>query len=119
VSSTTVRNIGIVLVLAVAVFALPGGGSGADTVMALISIAFSLGIWLLLMTQYREHRMTIFALGDQYRGILYASLASILFLGAAADKWFKTGPLTVLWLLILGAAVYGLVSTFRHWRAYI
>lgn len=115
----TVRNIGIILLIAVAVFALPGGGSGAAVVRALISIAFALGIWLFLMTMYREHRMTIFSLGDQYRAILYGSLAAILFLGASADKFFDSGPLTVLWLAILGAAVYGFVATYRHWRAYV
>lgn len=117
-SSTTARNIAIILVLAVAVFALPGGGTGAEVLMALISIAFMVGIWLLLMSLYREHRMTIFGLGDQYRLILYASLASVLFLGAAAGKWWDSGPLTVLWLVIFGAAIYGLVATFRHWRSY-
>lgn len=117
-NAKTARNIGIVLVAAVAVYALPGGGTGADVLLALISIAFLVAIWLLLMTLYREHRMTIFGLGDQYRGILYASLAAILFLGASAQKWWDSGPLTVVWLAILGGAVYGLVATYRHWRTY-
>ena len=116
---TTLRNIGIILLLALAVFALPGGGTGAAIVSALIGIAFSLAIWLFLRQMYRENRMTIFALGDRYRGILYASLAAALFLGASAQRWWDSGPLTVLWLVILGSAIYGLVATFRHWRAYV
>jgi hypothetical protein len=119
VSSTTLRNIGIILLLALAVFALPGGGTGASIVSALIGIAFSVAIWMFLMRSYREHRMTIFALGDQHRGILYASLAALMFCGASAQKWWQNGPLTVLWLVLAGAAVYGLVTTYRHWRAYV
>ena len=117
-SGTTARNLGIILLLALAVFALPGGRTGAGIISALIGIAFSVGIWLFLMRMYRENRMTIFSLGDRYRLILYASLAALLFVGAAAARWWDSGPLTALWLLMLGAAIYGLVATFRHCRAY-
>ncbi len=118
-NSTALRNIGIILVLALAVFALPGGGTGAAIIAALIGIAFSVAIWFFLMRMYREHRMTIFALGDRYRAIFYGSLAGILFAGAAARRWWDTGALTLLWFVLLGAAVYGLVATYRHWRAYV
>jgi hypothetical protein len=118
VSTPTLRNIGIILLLTLAVFALPGGNTGAGIVSALIGIAFSVGIWLFLMRMYRENRMTIFGLGDRFRGIFYASCAALLFAGAAASKWWDTGALTVLWFALFGAAVYGLVATYRHWRAY-
>jgi len=115
---SALRNVGIVLLLAVAVFALPGGGTAAGVISALIGIAFAVGIWLFLHHMYREHRMTIFGLGDRVRGVFYASLAALLFAGAAASEWFETAPLTLLWFVLLGAAVYGLVATWRHWRAY-
>ena len=117
-SATTLRNIGIILLLALAVFALPGGGTGAAIVGALIGIAFSVAIWFFLMRMYREHRMTIFALGDKYRAVLYGSLAALLFAGASAARWWDSGGLTVLWLVMLAACIYGLVATFRHWREY-
>jgi hypothetical protein len=113
-----VRNVGIILLLAVAVYALPGGGTGADIVGAFISILFAIGIWFFLMRMYREHRTTIFALGDRFRGIFYASLAGLLFAGASARQWWDSGGLTVLWFVLLGSCVYGLVATYRHWRAY-
>ena len=116
--SSPVRNVGIVLLLALAVYALPGGGTGAEVIQTLISIAFAVAIWFFLMRMYREHRTTIYGLGDRFRGVFYASLAALLFAGAAAGEWFDSGPLTVAWLVMLGAAIYGLVATFRHWRAY-
>jgi hypothetical protein len=119
VSTSTLRNIGIILVLALAVFALPGGGTGAAIVSALIGIAFSVAIWFFLMRMYRENRMTIFALGDKYRAIFYASLGGLLFAGAAARRWWNEGALTVVWFALAAAAVYGLVLTYRHWRAYV
>ena len=119
VNTTAVRNIGIILLLALAVFALPGGGTGAAIVSALIGIAFSVAIWFFLMRMYREHRMTIFALGDRYRAIFYGSAAGLLFAGASADRWWNTGPLTLAWFIVVGAAIWGLVATFRHWREYV
>ena len=101
-----------------AVFALPGGGTGAGVVSALIGIAFSVGIWLFLMRMYTENRMTIFGLGDKFRLIFYASLAGLLFAGAAAEQWWDNGALTVAWFLLMAACIYGLVATYRHWRAY-
>ena len=119
-SATALRNIGIILVLAVAVWLLPGGGTAAGVISSLLGVAFAVGIWLILMRLYREHRLTIYGLGDQYRGVLYASLAALLFAGAAAgrDQWFGNPGLTLLWFVVLGAAVFGLVRTWRHWREY-
>ena len=57
-------------------------------------------------------------LGDTFRPLLYASLAALLFAGAAAGRWWDSGPLTVLWLVVFAAGIYGLVATYRHWRSY-
>ena len=113
---STARNVLIILLLALAVWALPGGGTAADVIGQLISIAFYVALWFMLVYVYRNFRVTIFSLGDQHRGMLYGGLAAILFLGAAADRFFDDSALTLLWFVILGAVIYCLVATFRHWR---
>ena len=117
-SRTTLRNVAIVLVLAVGVFALPGGGLGADIISTLLSVAFAVGIWLFLMRMYREHRTTIFGLGDRYRAILYFSLCGLLYAATAASRWWDSAPLTFLWFALLVACGYGLYATWRQWREY-
>ena len=112
------RNVLIVVALAAAVYALPGGGTTADIIGELLGIAFAVGIWFFLMRMYREHKATIYGLGDQHRALLYGGLAAILFLGASASRFFDSGPGTVVWLLIVAAAVYALVQVFRQYRAY-
>ncbi len=116
--SSTARNVLIILVLALAVWALPGGGTAADVIGQLISIAFFVALWFALVYVYRNFRMTIFTLGDRHRGMLYGGLAAILFLGASAGRFFDSAAGTFAWLAILGAAAYALVATFRHWREY-
>ena len=113
---STARNVLIILLLALAVWALPGGGTAADIIGQLISIAFYVSIWFALVYVYRNFRTTIFMLGDRYRGFLYGGLASILFLGASASRFFDSSALTLVWFVILGGAIYALVATFRHWR---
>ena len=113
-----VRNVLIVVALAAAVYALPGGGTTAGIIGELLSIAFAVGIWFFLMRLYREHKTTIYGLGERHRALLYGGLAAILFLGASARRFFETGVGTVAWLLIVAAMVYALVQVFRQYRAY-
>ena len=112
------RNIAIILAIALAVWLVPGGGTAASIIGALLSIGFGIAIWLLLVYVYRNFRTTIYSLGDTNRGLLYGALASILFLGASADRFFDSAAGTLVWLAILGAAVYAAITVFRSWREY-
>ena len=112
------RNIAIVVLIAAAVYALPGGGTAAGVAAAIISVGFAVSIWFGLVYVYRTFRTTIYSLGDRHRAMLYGGLASILFLGASANRFFDSAGLTFVWFAILGAAAYALIATFRHWREY-
>ena len=117
-STETLRNVGIVILLALAVFLLPGGGTAADIAIALISVLFSVAIWFFLMRTYRSNRMTLMGLDDRTRGIFYGSAAGLLFCGAAARHWWDSSVGTLAWLVLLGACVYGLVFVWRVHREY-
>jgi hypothetical protein len=118
VSTATLRNVGIILLLAVAVFLLPGGGQAADIVIALLGVLFSVAIWLFLMRMYREHRMTLFGWPDRIRGIFYACGAGLLFAGASAGRWWESGLGTLAWMVLVGAIIYGFVMVWRNHREY-
>ena len=64
----TARNIAIVLVIAAAVFLLPGGGKAATTFESILLIGFGVGFAYLGLRMYREYRVTLHGLGDRYRG---------------------------------------------------
>ena len=116
--SANVRNVLIVLALAGAVYALPGGGNTADTVAAVLSVLITASIAFFGYRMYRENRVALFSLGDRHRTILYASVGAIVVMMAARVRLFETGPGALLWFAVVIAAVYGLVVVFRHFRSY-
>ena len=110
------RNIAIVLLLAAAVWGLPGGGAVADVALAILSICFiALALWI-AMRFYRDNRLTIYGLGDNYRAVLYFSLGAILVATAALDR--LDGAYVLIWVAVVGAAGVGLYKVWRHHRDY-
>jgi hypothetical protein len=115
----TLRNVAIVLVLAVAVWQLPGGGTAANTIGNLLSLILFAGLVFFGYRLYMEHRMTLFDLPDQQRNVLYASAGLLVFaLIATSRMWDHGGGLILLWFALIGVAVYGVFSVFRAYREY-
>jgi len=109
-------NVAIVLLIAAAVFLLPGGGQAASTFEALLMIGFGVGFGYLGLRMYREYRVTIHGLGDNHRAGLYGSLALAAFLVAGRERIWNTGLGELVWLALL--VIYGLMVTYRRWRSY-
>jgi hypothetical protein len=107
------RNIAIVIVLAVIVWQVPGGGTASVTINNLLGLLF-FGYRL-----YMEHRDSIFGLEERQRGILYAALAlGAITLVATKRMWDSGGLGAILWLAFLSLAVWGLYSVWRAYRSY-
>jgi hypothetical protein len=113
-----VRNFGIVALLALGVYALPGGGTAALLFRAVLFVIITLGIGLLGARYYRDHRTDVYGLGDRWRLIAYVALAVIVLALAGSPKLFQTGPGTVVWLALIGASGYALYRVWRHSREY-
>lgn len=115
--SATARNVLIVLALAGAVYALPGGGRSALFVQAVLSILITASIAFIGWRLYRENRIAIFSLGDRYRGLLYGALGAAIFMMAARGRLWETTPGTLLWFAVIVAASYALVLVYRQHRS--
>jgi hypothetical protein len=114
----TARNVAIVALVAAAVYLLPGGGRAANTVVAVIYVAFGVAIGYIGLRMYREYRVSIHSLGDRYRGLLYGAVAVAYLLVMARERMWQTGFGELIWFVVLGAIVYSLVAVVRRWRAY-
>jgi hypothetical protein len=114
-----VRNVAIVLLLAVIVWQVPGGGTSAATINNILGLIFIGGLLFFGYRMYMEHRDTIYGLGERQRGILYASIAlGAITLVATSRMWDAGGLGAVLWLSFIALAVVGLMSVWRAYREY-
>jgi len=108
----TARNVAIVMVLALGVAFLPGGGNAVDTVFTALTMGFLAGIAWMLYTLSRQNQLTLATLSDGRRAIFYGAFGLLALLVAGTDKLFDSGGGTLLWILLLGASV---AAIWRIW----
>jgi drug/metabolite transporter (DMT)-like permease len=108
VSSTVkhVCNIAIVFALAAIVAVVPGGGTGADVVLQAVSVIFLGALAWVAAIYYREHRISLLALGTARRAVLYGALAALAVTLTATDRLWHTSAGSVAWLVLMGASLY-------------
>jgi len=106
------RNLLIIAAIAAVVAFAPGGGRGANTVMAALTMAFLAALVSFAYMLYRDNQLTMSALGDGSRALLFGSLGLIALLIAWQDEAFGSGGGTLAWILLLGAA---LAVIWRVW----
>ena len=113
------RNIAIVIGLALAVWLVPGGDTASVTISNLLTIIFVGGLLFFGYKMYMEHRESIFGLEERNRGILYAAIAlGAITLVATRRLWDEGGLGAMIWLAFMALAIWGLVSVWRAYREY-
>jgi hypothetical protein len=117
--NTHLRNFAILILIAVAVWQLPGGGTATATVNNILGLIFAGGLVFLGYRMYMEHRTSLFMLEDKVRALLYGSVGLIALALIATRRMWDDGGLAVLvWLALIGAGVYGCVTVYRASREY-
>ena len=111
-----IRNIAIIVVLALGVWLLPGGDTGSNTVYNLLTVILTAGLMFFGYRLYMENRATIFGLGDNVRAMLYGAvtLATVTLL-ATSRLWDEGGLGALVWFCLLSLAAWGV---YRVWRTY-
>jgi hypothetical protein len=107
-----VRNLAIIMLLALVVAVLPGGGNVAETMIAALTMALLAGVAWMIYVLSRENQLTLATLGDRRRAILYGAVAMIALLIAGTDKLLDTGGGTLLWILLMAASI---AAIWRVW----
>ena len=113
-----VRNWLIILVIAGLVVALPGGGTASSVALQAASLAFLAAIAWVASRMYREHRMTLYSLGDRRRAIVYVAVGVATLTFSASARLLVGGAGTVVWLVLIGGAAYAVFAVFRAARRY-
>jgi hypothetical protein len=107
------RDVAVIMVLALAVAFAPAGGNVADAVLTALTMGFMAGIAWMLYVMSRQNQLTLATLSDARRAILYGALGLIALLVAGTDELFSTGGGTLAWIVLFG------VSVAAIWRIWI
>jgi hypothetical protein len=111
------RNIAIIAVLALGVAFLPRGGDLTDAVFTALGMAFLAAITYAVYIASRQNSLTLLALPDSRRFVLYSCLGLIVLLVAGQSQMFSTGLGTVAWLLLLASAAVGIWLVWSEARS--
>jgi TRAP-type C4-dicarboxylate transport system permease small subunit len=115
----TAAKFGIVAVIALLLFLLPGGDSALDAALTLLTIAFFTAIAWFGYMLYRRNRTDIQTLGDRQRLVLYGSIGLAFLTFVATNRLFDEGGVGVLaWLALLGLCSYGVFWVWTQYREY-
>jgi hypothetical protein len=114
----TLWNVAIVLLLALFVAFAPAGGNAADAILAAITMGFLAGIAWTLFVLSRQNQLTLAALSDGRRAVLYGALGMIALLIAGKDELFSSGGGTLVWILLLGASIGAIWKVWTEANTY-
>ena len=103
------RNIAIIAVLALIIAVVPGGGNAARAIVAAISLLFMALIGLAAWQIYRQNRLAYSSLTDGQRAVFLGALGAIVLMIAGYNELTDTGAGLVVWLAVVGAAVFAIV----------
>ncbi|HET9163911.1 MAG TPA: hypothetical protein VFN89_10800 [Solirubrobacterales bacterium] len=114
----TVRNVAIVLLLALVVAFAPNGGNLADAILTAITMGFLAGIAWTLFVLSRQNQLTLATLSDGRRALLYGALGLIALLIAGSDEMFASGGGALAWILLLGASIGAIWKVWSEANTY-
>jgi hypothetical protein len=106
------------MLLAFLVAFAPAGGNVADAVLTAITMGFLAAIAWMLFVLSRQNQLTLAALSDGRRAILYGALGLIALLIAGSGKLFSSGGGTLVWIVLLGASVAAIWKIWMEANTY-
>jgi len=112
------RNVAIVLLIAAAVYELPGGGRAASIFESILFVAFGVAIGYLGLRMYREGRVAVHGRGDRHRALLYGALGLAAVIVIGQKRLWQSGLGELVWFMLAGLVVYALLAVWRHSRSY-
>ena len=112
-------KLGVVMLVALVIVVLPGGGNVLEVLLTLLSIIFLAAIAFLGYRLFRQYRFDIETLEPNVRLTMYGSVGLAILTFVATNRLFDAGGLGVLlWFALLALCSYGLYWTWTRYRSY-
>ncbi|MCX6388919.1 MAG: hypothetical protein NTX07_09395 [Solirubrobacterales bacterium] len=115
-TQSVAARIGIVLLLALGVWKLPGGGkAAAATWDALGAVMLALIAWTAWRFG-REHWLDLDRLEEAGRLVVYGTIGIFLLALAGRTLLWSSAPGSILWLCMIGAVGAGAYRSWQLWK---
>ena len=111
------RNIAIIALLALIIDVVPGGGNAAAAIVTAFSLIFMVLIGFAGLQLYRQYRLSYLGLPERQRAVFVGSLGAIVLMIAGADELTGTGGGLLVWLGVIGLAVFLIVRVWQEARS--
>jgi Kef-type K+ transport system membrane component KefB len=112
------RNVAILMLIALAIVAVPGGGDAAALVGAILSLLIFSLLAYFAGRFYRDHQVDIYGVGDLDRAILYTAIALVVIVLVGWGELFGTSAGTIVAIALLALSAGGLTRVYRNWQRY-
>ena len=114
----TALQFGIVMLVALAITIIPGGGPALNGLLTVLILSFFVAIAFLGYRLYRENRFMLEAMEERTRLVLYGSIALAFLTFAASQQLFAAGaPGVIAWLALLALCSYGVYWVYTRARS--
>ena len=113
-----VRNVAILMLIALAIVAVPGAGNAWALAGGVVSLILFALLAYFAGRFYRDHQLDIYGLGDLDRATLYAAIAIVAIVLAGWGNLFDRTSGTVVAIALLALSAAGLMRVYRNWQRY-
>jgi hypothetical protein len=113
----TVRNVAIIMLLALVVAVVPGGDAAAQTILVALSMAFLAAIAFAVARLYQSQQLTLATLSDGRRAVLFGSVGAIALLLVGFEEFRWDGGILV-WIALMAACVAAIFIVWRDASTY-
>lgn len=110
-------EIAIILLVALALTASPGGDATLSVILTFLSIAFFVAIGVLGYRMFLQYRSELDGLEDRTRLVLYSCVGAAFLTFVGTNRMFDAGGLGALaWIALLGLCSYGVYWVWLQYR---
>ena len=109
-----VRNVAIIVLLALALTLLPAGSNVAEGILVFLGLVMGLAVVALLIRLWTQTGLQRDTFTDRQRWLIYGSIGAIALMVVGADELLSSGPGTVAWVAIIAVSGWLIFNTWRE-----
>lgn len=114
----TVRNVAIIMALALVVAVVPGGDAAAEAILVALMMGFLAAIAWAGARLYRSQEMTLDTIPDGRRAILFGAIAAILLLIVGFEEFQERDGGVLVWIALMAVSVGAIFMVWRDATTY-